>query len=115
MIHPYRAVLSFLPKLWTNWITLFGAVITSVSAVAILVALAIDFSSSGLNPYAVSILFLAMPGLFAFGLSLIPLGLFIARRSRRRHPSASGEVDPLLAGLSGAMASPVARQRVLFL
>ena len=115
MIHPYRAVVSFLPKLWTNWITLFGAVITSVSAVAILVALAIDFSSSGLNPYAASILFLAMPGLFALGLSLIPLGLFIARRGRRRHPGASGEVDPLLASLSRAMASPVARQRVLFL
>lgn len=110
----YRALVSFLPRLWTNWITLFGAVLTSVSAVAILTALAIDFTSSGLNPYAASILFLVMPGLFAMGLALIPIGLVRDRRRRRRQKEGVVEADPLLEGLTRAMESSVARRRVFF-
>ena len=114
MLRLFRALVAFLPRLWTNWLTLFGAVLTSVSATAILTALAIDLASSGLNPYAASILFLVMPGLFVVGLLLIPLGLYLERRRRRRHPGAASAADPLLEGLGRAMASSVARRRVLF-
>jgi hypothetical protein len=114
MIRPYQTLVSFLPRLWTNWITLFGAVITSVSSIAIVTALAIDLTSAGLNPYAASILFLVMPGMFAFGLVLIPLGLYRDRRRKRRHPGELLEADPLLEGLTRAMASSVARRRVMF-
>jgi hypothetical protein len=112
---PYLALVAFLPKLWTNWITLFGTVITSVSAVAIITALAIDFTSGALNAYAASILFLVMPGLFGLGLLLIPLGLLRARRHQRGLPAGlAGEPDPLLEGLTRALQSSVARRRIMF-
>jgi nitrate/TMAO reductase-like tetraheme cytochrome c subunit len=114
MFRPFRALVAFLPRLWTNWLTLFGAVLTSVSATAILTALAIDLTSSGLNPYSATILFLVMPGLFALGLSLIPLGLYFDRRRQRKHVGEASAIDPLLEGLGRAMASSVARRRVLF-
>jgi len=110
----YESIIAFIPKLWTNWITLFGTVITSVSGIAIVTALAIDFTSSSLNPYAASILFLVMPGVFAFGLVLIPLGLFKERRRKRRQPAGAQEPDPLLDGLKAAMASSTARRRIVF-
>jgi hypothetical protein len=114
MFRPFRALVAFLPRLWTNWLTLFGAVITSICAIAILTALAIDLTSAGLNPYASTILFLIMPALFALGLSLIPLGLYLDRRRQRKHVGEAGAIDPLLEGLGRAMASSVARKRVLF-
>lgn len=114
MFRPYLRLVSFLPRLWTNWITLFGAVIASVSGIAIVTALAIEFTSSSLNTYAASILFLVMPGLFAFGLLLIPLGLLLEKRRKRRHPVEPGESDPLLEGLAHALATSTARRRVGF-
>jgi hypothetical protein len=112
---PYLALVSFLPRLWTNWITLFGTVIAAVSAIAIITALAIDLTSEGLNPYAASILFLVMPGFFGLGLLLIPLGLLRARWGQRA-PAAgqTAEADPVLEGLSRAMQSTEARRRVFF-
>jgi NapC/NirT cytochrome c family protein len=110
MLKAYRALISFLPRLWTNWITLFGAVITSMSAVVILTALAIDVSSDGLNAYAATIVFLVMPAVFLGGLALIPLGLY--RERRRQRKLKSPVVDPLLDGLQRAMASAEARWRV---
>ncbi len=114
MSRAYRAWVSFLPKLWTNWITLFGAVVTSVSAVAIVTALAVDFTSSGLNPYAAAIVFLVMPALFALGLILIPIGLYRDRKRKRKQGVVGVQVDPVLEGLTRAMANPIARKRVLF-
>jgi NapC/NirT cytochrome c family, N-terminal region len=110
----FSRLVSFIPKLWTNWITLFGAVITSVSAIAIITALAIDFTSAGLNPYAASILFLVIPGVFVLGLLLIPLGLLRARWGRRPSANQAVEPDPLLDGLARAMDSSSARKRVFF-
>jgi nitrate/TMAO reductase-like tetraheme cytochrome c subunit len=115
MLKAYRSVVAFLPKLWTNWITLFGAALTSVSGIAIVTALAIDFSSDGtLNPYAATILFLLMPAVLVCGLLLIPLGLYKERLKRRRHPSAVVAPDPLLDAFAQAMASGTARRRVIF-
>jgi hypothetical protein len=109
MLRPYRWLIAFLPQLWSNWITLLGTVIASISGVTIVAALAIDLTSSGLNTYAAAILFLVIPGLFGLGLVLIPLGLAVDRR-RPRGPAP--ETDSVLAGFGRAMESDIVRRRV---
>ncbi|HXI59729.1 MAG TPA: hypothetical protein VNO55_26865, partial [Polyangia bacterium] len=106
MFRPYRAVVSFLPRLWSNWITLLGTAVVSASGVTILVALAIDLTSSkGLNTYAAAIIYLVMPALLALGLLLIPLGLWRERRRARVAGSAAVETDGVLAAFTRAMES----------
>ena len=109
MFRPYRWLITFLPQLWSNWLTLLGAVIASISAVTIVAALAIDLTSAGLNTYAAAILFLVIPGLFGLGLVLIPLGLAFERR-RPRDPAA--QADSVLAAFGRAMESETVRRRV---
>ena len=60
----------FLTRLWTNWITVLGAVITTLSACAILFVIGFEFAGVKQNAYANSFMLLALPGLFASGLSL---------------------------------------------
>lgn len=110
----YPLLIQFLPRLWSNWITLFGTVIVTLSALTILAALAIEQTSEGLNTYAATILFLVMPGMLVLGLLLIPLGLY---RERRRHRVATSKVleaDSVLEAFARAMESPVVRRRVAF-
>ena len=114
MPNPYRALIAFLPRLWSNWITLLGAVIVSSSAVTVLAALAIDLTSTRLNTYAAAILFLVVPGLMALGLLLIPLGLLRERRRARRSAGAPLEADSVLAAFTHAMESDTVRKRVAF-
>jgi hypothetical protein len=114
----YRAVASFTPKLGSNWVTLFGSVVTTLAAVTILAAVAIDLTSSALNPYTATVFFLIMPGVFAVGLALIPLGLLWERRRRgARAPERAvevGEPMPLDERLARAVQNPVVRHRVAF-
>jgi NapC/NirT cytochrome c family, N-terminal region len=114
MSKTYRALIGFLPKLWSNWITLLGAVVVTVSAVTILAALAIDLTSAGLNAYAAAILFLVVPALLGAGLLLIPLGLFLDRRRVRRRGGPPVEADSVQAAFTQAMASGTVRRRVAF-
>src|SRR5215212_10255536 len=93
MFRPFRAFVAFIPRLWSNWLTLLGTVLTSISAVTILAALAIDLFSTGLDAYAAAILFLVVPGVMLVGLLLIPLGLFFERRRARR--SSAGPASEL--------------------
>lgn len=110
----YRALLSFLPRLWSNWITLLGAIIASVSALTVLAALAIDLTSSGINAYAAAILFLVMPALLALGLLLIPLGLYRERRRARKPGAPPPDPDGLDQVFVRAMQSATVRRRVAF-
>jgi nitrate/TMAO reductase-like tetraheme cytochrome c subunit len=70
-------------------VTLAGVVIATVSAVAFLTLVAGDMLGMFTNPYAGLVIFVAVPALFAFGLVLIPLGVWLHRRRLRRNPSAS--------------------------
>jgi hypothetical protein len=115
MFNPFRRFLSFVPRLWSNWITLFGAIVVSASAVTILAALAIDIGSSGLNSYAAAILFLVMPGVLGAGLLIIPFGLWLERRRARARVGAPGAFDgSILAAVGRALESTTARRRVAF-
>lgn len=69
---------------WRNWITLFGSSLTTVSGGAIVVFLVLSLVGLPLSPYIGILTYLLLPGVFLFGLALIPLGAWVDRRRRRR-------------------------------
>src|SRR5471030_2716425 len=77
-----NSVFSFLPRLWSNWITLLGAILTTCSALAIVLVFTVGLFASGANPYAGAIL--VLPFLFIAGLIIIPIGFHIDHRARAK-------------------------------
>ena len=69
--------------LW-NMISLTGAVLVTVSALLFLVMFLADLFGLHTNPYIGILFFLVIPGVFIFGLVLIPIGAWLARRRVRR-------------------------------
>ena len=100
---------SLLPRLWANWITLLGSIITTVSGFAIILILVVGIAAPSANPYQSLWVVIGLPVTFGIGLLLIPIGLKI---DRRRHPE--GTKDPLQAAFEAAFNEPSARRRVLF-
>jgi hypothetical protein len=79
----WRAWLEPLAALSSNWISAAGVVLLTTSALVWLFTLVADASHEQSNPYIGILLFLIAPGVFFFGLALVPLGMWI----RRRNPS----------------------------
>ena len=73
---------NWVPNLWSNPISLLGSVLATVAGVALLVMLGLDVAGTATSPYQAAALIIAVPAMFVFGLLLIPLGLWIYRRSR---------------------------------
>ena len=67
-----------------------GMVLTTISAVVFVVVFLADLFGMHTNPYFGILFFLILPGIFVFGLVLIPLGAWIERRRRAagKKPSA---------------------------
>ena len=59
-------------------------VLTTVSAVLFLVVFLADLFGFHTNPYLGILFFLILPGIFLFGLALIPIGAWLERRRRAR-------------------------------
>ena len=69
----------------TNWISLSGALITTFAFLGILTMLLFSTVGAFGGPYVGMVTFVVFPGLFIFGLLLIPTGLLIYRhRTRER-------------------------------
>lgn len=78
-------MVDILPLAWTNWMTLLGMIVTTVSGLAILLALVVTLSVGGTNQYALAVGVLVMPGLFIGGLLLMALGfVYEGRRKKGR-------------------------------
>jgi hypothetical protein len=65
-------------------ISVAGMVLTTISAVLFLVVFLADLFGWHSNPYVGIVFFLILPGIFLFGLILIPLGAWRERRRRAR-------------------------------
>jgi hypothetical protein len=65
-------------------ISVTGMVLTTISAVLFLIVFMADLFGWHTNPYIGIIFFLVLPGVFLFGLFLIPLGAWFERRRRAR-------------------------------
>src|SRR5436305_3906043 len=63
--------------------------LTTMSAVVFLVVFFADLFGFHTNPYLGILFFLVLPGIFLFGLALIPLGAWIERRRRARGRAAA--------------------------
>ena len=109
-----KKVLSWIPRLWSHWLSLLGVVLTSVSGGALLLAFLADLVVPLENVYASALLFLFLPPMFLLGLFLIPIGLLLERR-RRGKGGLSEDEDSLRAALVAFFANRVARRRFWFL
>jgi hypothetical protein len=70
------------PPLIRSPLSLIGAVLTTISAVVFLVVFFAELFGMHTNPYVGILFFLIIPGVFVFGLILIPLGAWVERRRR---------------------------------
>jgi hypothetical protein len=67
-------------RLLRNALSIIGAALTTFSAVLFLVVFLADLFGLYTNPYIGIVFFLILPGLFLFGLVLIPVGAWLERR-----------------------------------
>jgi nitrate/TMAO reductase-like tetraheme cytochrome c subunit len=106
-------VISLIPRLWANWITLLGTVVATVAGTALALFLALDLIAPGKNAYTGGFVILVLPFLFVIGLTLIAIGLWVERRRARR----AGErpVDAaFVRAFEAAWRDGGARRRILF-
>jgi hypothetical protein len=107
-------ITAFLPRLWSNWITLFGSVLTTVAGVTMLLLQLLDLSGgrARTNPYADVLFLLTMPALFVLGLLLIPIGLWFERRRVASAPD--GATGPFDVAFRSLLENPITRSRIVF-
>ena len=67
-----------------NWISRIGVVLTTTSAITLVLAYVSQLLGYVFNPYMGIIIFMILPGIFILGLLLIPLGIYREFRQRRR-------------------------------
>ena len=65
-------------------LAIIGAALVTVSALLFLTVYGLELSGWHTNPYIGIVFFLMIPGVFAAGLLLIPIGVWLERRRRRR-------------------------------
>jgi len=70
-------------------VVIAGVLLTTISAVLFLAAIAVELLGLIRNPYGGLIVYLVIPTFFVLGLLLIPLGHWLDARRRRRNPTHS--------------------------
>jgi nitrate/TMAO reductase-like tetraheme cytochrome c subunit len=72
-----------------NWISIGGAIVTTLSAALFLIVFLLDALGFHTNPYIGIVVFLILPGFFVGGLAVIPIGMWVERRRQQsgRKPS----------------------------
>jgi NapC/NirT cytochrome c family, N-terminal region/Cytochrome c7 and related cytochrome c len=83
-------------RLVRNTMSIAGMVLTTISAVIFLVVFLADLFGLHTNPYMGIVFFLILPGIFLFGLALIPFGAWLESRRRARGHAASARQWPRL-------------------
>jgi len=92
-----------------NTLSLIGVVLTTSSAVTLIGFWIYDFALPGPpHPYVGILLFLILPGLFLFGLLLIPIGILL----RRNQLIKAGELPPVYPEID--LKVPMVRNGLLF-
>ncbi len=73
-----------------NFLTLFGAALTTSTAITIVAVWLLESTGRSVHPYAGIVIFVVLPALFVLGLILMPIGVLRERRKLR----ARGETLP---------------------
>jgi hypothetical protein len=76
-----------------NRVSAVGVALTTASALLFLFLLLLDLLGFLRNPYVGIVIFVLVPALFALGLLLIPLGLWLERRRRGEPPTTWPSLD----------------------
>lgn len=72
------------PGLYRNWISWMGTAIALVALANILFLLLLDLFGVQTNPYVGIIAYMILPAVLMFGVVLIPFGMLLERRRRRK-------------------------------
>ena len=80
----------FFASITRNWISLAGSAVALVSAVLIITLYFVESIGHQGGPYLGILTFLILPAIFAFGLILVPIGIYVERRRLRKHPEYEG-------------------------
>jgi hypothetical protein len=86
----------FIAHITRNPLGMAGAVLTTVSAMLFMTLFVLDLVGFHGGPYIGILAFLIIPGLFVFGLLLIPLGLWRERVRHRRAKAAGTDTEETL-------------------
>ncbi len=86
-----RWAVALMRLLGRNWITLFGASLTTVSGLAICAFLLFGLLGLADSPYLAMMALLVLPAFFVLGLILIPVGAYVDNRRRRAAGNSSQE------------------------
>ena len=89
-----RSVRDLLSASMKDPISLFGAALASVASALIGSVLALDLFGIHTNPYVGVLVFMILPGVFLFGLMLVPVG--VLRERRRRAAGAEDSIFPIV-------------------
>ncbi|PIQ87027.1 MAG: cytochrome C [Candidatus Omnitrophica bacterium CG11_big_fil_rev_8_21_14_0_20_45_26] len=71
-------------SLFQNWLSVIGAILSSVFFAVILVFVTLDFLGKEHNPYLGAVTYLILPIFLTIGLLLIPIGAFRERSKRQK-------------------------------
>ena len=104
-------LLTFLPRLWANWITLLGTVVTTMSGLALLVFALLELLSTHGNPYS-GVFAVIIPMLFVAGLLIIPVGFLVERWQKKG--AVPAEPDAITKAFQLAVHDQRARRLILF-
>ena len=63
-----------------NFLSIMGIVLTTVTAILIIVFIVAESAGAIHNPYMASFAFLVLPGFFVLGLLVIPIGMWRRRK-----------------------------------
>jgi hypothetical protein len=85
-------ILHFILTIGNHWLSLWGAVTCTVTAVFIIMMFLLDAIGYFHNPYAGIIAFVVLPSIFVAGLLMIPLGIHQSQKKKRRR-MADGEAE----------------------
>jgi len=83
----------FVSLLGSNWLSLLGASLTTVSAIMIIAFLLLGIIGVTDSPYIGIMAFLVMPGVFLLGLLLIPLGIYLRKKRSIAEPLEAGGIN----------------------
>ncbi len=97
----------FLQGLWNNRISLLGVTITSVSAIIIIISIALNLLDVRFSSYQNLVIYGVFSILFTVGLVLMPIGTWIWRRNRE------GKIDTEILRID--LGNPVHRRGVVFI
>jgi len=76
-----------------NWLTIAGIVLTTLSALMIIVFMLVELSGELENPYIGIFAYVVLPALFVLGLIEIPIGMWLRRRKLLRAGATDAQLE----------------------